>query len=147
MALARARGAARASAFRSLNPFVPPIKGVSRPLARRAKAAFSASNYRSPRRRQKITSNKIMSTETPDPINNPIPTELENSPLRSFGSRLRRIQRVAGQTAALARRVGWRIGVFILAGVISMVVWRAVTSQAKPQTAPTRACYDAVAKE
>ena len=87
-----------------------------------------------------------MSTETPDLVNNPNPARPEEPPERFDGRLAPRIQMFNRQAVSLVRRFAWRIGGLILVAAISIVVWRAVTSHAKPPTAPIRAFPVAVAR-
>jgi len=87
-----------------------------------------------------------MSTETPEPINNPLPAEPEKPPLRSDGHTISGVQRFIGKKVNLARQLSWRAGGLILLAVISILVWRAVTSPAKQPTAPIRAPLVEVAR-
>jgi RND family efflux transporter MFP subunit len=87
-----------------------------------------------------------VSTEPPDQVNPPNPTEPEKPPQRSDGHITRLIRRFSAQTESLARRIGWQIGGLILLAAISIPVWRAVTTHAKPPKPSTRAVSVAVAR-
>ena len=109
-----------------------------------------------------------MSTEPSEPVNESNPAQPVKPPQRherrmvgriqqlsgqvvSLVRRLDRrmlgsIQQLSGRVASLMRRIDWRIGGLVLAAAISLLVWRAVRSHAKPQTAAVRALSVAVAR-
>jgi RND family efflux transporter MFP subunit len=86
----------------------------------------------------------IMSTEPLEPqqpAGNPIQEE-PLKPTRPFTSRITGcLQRLRGRVASPFRRLDWRVVGFVLLGIISIPVWRAVTVHAKPQVVPASAVH------
>lgn len=87
-----------------------------------------------------------MSTETPDQVSNPNPPRPEKLPEPLAGHTPDPRQPLRTQALNLARRFGWRFGALALVAVLSVPVWHALTSHAKPHVMPVRALPVAVAR-
>jgi RND family efflux transporter MFP subunit len=81
-----------------------------------------------------------MSTETPEPTNNPNPATPETPPKGPYA------QPAGERTVSPLRRIAWPIAGLIVAMAIAIPVWRAVTTHAKPSAAPVQSLRVAVAR-
>ncbi|HWW03100.1 MAG TPA: efflux RND transporter periplasmic adaptor subunit [Candidatus Acidoferrum sp.] len=76
-----------------------------------------------------------MSTDTSDMSTDPVDGS-PREPLPPQGPRVgERLRRFNGRVLALARRLNWRVASVVLVAVLSIAVWRAITSPAKTPTA------------